>query len=91
MLQTFELFAEDSGFALFVLYNKFISFLESRLDVFNLFQVLGLRGGGGPDPAFLLLVLRESGISLSFHIVISHPVPNFGESRFPGTVKSRIS
>ena len=34
--------------------------------------------------------LQESRISLSLHIDIPHPVPNFSEFRFPGAVKSRI-
>ena len=50
----------------------------------------GSGGGRGPDPIFLLLCLWDSCILLSFHIYIPHPMPNFGESHFPGAVKSQI-
>ena len=45
-------------------------------------------GIGDPDPTFQLLFSRESRILFSFHIAIPHFVTNFGESRFPGVVKS---
>ena len=47
-------------------------------------------GGGGPDPAFPLFFFWKSCIPLSPFIAIPHPVPNFGESRFPGAVNFRI-
>ena len=34
---------------------------------------------------------KNSAFNFSFHIIIPHPVPNCGESRFPGAVKSRLT
>ena len=47
-------------------------------------------GGGGGSDLHSCSILRESRIPLSSHIDIPHPLPNFGESHFPGAVKPRI-
>ena len=50
----------------------------------------GLEEGGEGVTRIPAPFLQESRISLSFHIDIPYPVPNFGESRLPGAAKFRI-
>ena len=60
------------------------------LNELSLSRRRGRGGGGGSHLRIPVRLLQESRISLSFHIDIPHPVPNFSESRFPGVAKSRI-